>query len=517
MPIAAAEQRMRGYGAAVYYAPLDVTAQGGRWSSVLPLLLTGARIILSDVDVVFLRDPRPYLRALETEHPRLDFSVSTDAQSVTDGRRLHSTGARGDLDVEAFGSCHASMNIGIMHFPPGARNGSLRAIREAIAHLRLPGNARRVDQGPINYRWKFGFGSWRWPRQLHRVAGRLCGLVDGNVVAGILPLAQFGNTLTHAVLQLPQALSVSPIALHATWMRTQHADYKIWRLREEGLWHEAPSWYRGRFLSYTPQVPSHALARNFTLTPRAGGGGGGLPASHLALMRLQLAQLRNGLFLARLLQRSLILPTMHCGCELGFFPRHIAPGCRARDHRTLRLPYACAIDHVLNPMAIATSPYALRERSFVEHAHSSAAVRQDVTTVVVGGDAAGVAAATTTARARRRRRDAVIRLPDTPLASTVVAALGPLTSTRLHVEDVSRAFGGFDGDNASALTRMYHADAQRLLDSWCCTSEAPFRERTAGLVPYLLPPLPGQHAWRGEPTLRWADRALRALVETHST
>ena len=37
--------------------------QGGRWFHVLPLLRTGARVLLSDSDAVWLRDPRPYFPA----------------------------------------------------------------------------------------------------------------------------------------------------------------------------------------------------------------------------------------------------------------------------------------------------------------------------------------------------------------------------------------------------------------------------------------------------------------------
>ena len=51
--------------------------------------------------------------------------------------------------------------------------------------------------------------------------------------------------------------------------------------------------------------------------------------------------------------------------------------------------------------------------------------------------------------------------------------------------------------------------AQELLASWCCTADARF-QRIAGVVPYLLPPLPGQTAWNGDPNLRWAAEALSA-------
>ena len=93
--------------------------------------------------------------------------------------------------------------------------------------------------------------------------------------------------------------------------------------------------------------------------------------------------------------------------------------------------------------------------------------------------------------------------------SVILETLGALPAARLHFTDVSRAFGGFDG-SGNASSRVYHRDAQRLLASWCCTAEAAF-QRTAGRVPYLLPPLPGQRAWRGEPDLQWAARALSAI------
>ena len=62
--------------------------------------------------------------------------------------------------------CWESMNIGIVYFPPGARPGALRLMCEATAHLSENNNLRRVDQGPLNFRWKHGTGKWRWKRQL---------------------------------------------------------------------------------------------------------------------------------------------------------------------------------------------------------------------------------------------------------------------------------------------------------------------------------------------------------------
>ena len=336
---------LRPYGAIGFSAvskEAGSNAQGGRWFHVLPLLRTGARVLLSDCDVVFLRDPRPYLLQLEAAHPLMDLAISSDAQGPTDAQRLSpsvgdavESGDGGDLDLEHARACHESLNIGLMHFPPGARDGAIRAIREAMAHLLLPGNLRRVDQGPINYRWKKGADRWRWRRTLFAISDargrRLCGLVNGTVVAGVLPIAQFGNLLTHGVLRLHAAAHVLPYAVHATFARVQQPAVKLARLREAGLWNDEAEVVHARgatpgrgatasrgatagrhrhrageggeggswagYLSYTPQIPAPLLVAPSEL-PRRSDGGTTLPRTHLRLMRVQVSAADGGPLIA---------------------------------------------------------------------------------------------------------------------------------------------------------------------------------------------------------------------------
>ena len=418
-------QKLRAKGVGVYTVnsrEVRTQPQGGRWFHVLPLLRTGCRVLLSDSDAVWLRNPLPYLRALEQRHPRLDFAVSSDAQDGTDGLRLSGKGGDGkrggrgggrgrrrhrggggrggrggrggsgadgtaaepstpavadeladELDIEDYGHCWQSMNIGIMFFPPGARPGSLRLLEEATAHLSAPGNLRRVDQGPLNYRWKHGAGKWRWPRQLHKVRDatgrRLCGLVDGNVTGGVLPSAQFCNTLTHDVLQLWRKKKlggdVRPYVVHATWMRNQAEPFKLARLREAKLWRDAPTWYAAPASTATAAVTAAddgnrgaaaaaaaAAASSGVLGPSTPAAGfvtfsldlpeallhvprvtrGALPLHHLRLVHEQLKRLRSALFVARALGRALVLPEALCSCELGFWPNHIEEHCKAVQH-----------------------------------------------------------------------------------------------------------------------------------------------------------------------------------------
>ena len=172
--------------------------------------------------------------------------------------------------------------------------------------------------------------------------------------------------------------------------------YKLMRLREEMLWRDPPTWY-GLPVSRSPghpvasdqapdqapyQAPDQARCPSTADAPhadsegcaaRAGGGlgpiepaagflvyeprieatwlarpplsNGGIPTHHLTIMLEQLRQLRNAFFLARARGRALVLPTVTCTCEMGFFIYHIKEDCRAPDHPTLHLPYACSLDH----------------------------------------------------------------------------------------------------------------------------------------------------------------------------
>ena len=526
----------------------QLPSQGGRWFYLLPLLKTGVRVLLSDSDVVWLRDPRPYFAALESAHPMLDFSVSTDSEWPTDGRRLSTMAS--ELDVEGYSSCLASMNIGIMHFPPRSRPGSLRAVHEMVAHLSLPGNLKRVDQGPINHRWKRGADGWLWKRPMHPVKEaegwstkdlRLCALVNGTVNAGVLPLAQFGNTLSHGLLNTAASVSsksdsiIKPFAVHATWMRSQEVAYKIWRLRELGYWYDHTSWYEGDafrmggssaragghrtqekwrrgFLSYTPQVPPDLL-QPATL-PRKGGVVG-LPYAHLRLMREQLSQLRNALFLSRALNRTLILPRTLCSCELGFHPKHVQADCYANGHgKRLTLPHACSIDHYLDPNALSrggsgsassssssSGPfYSVRESSFLSHPLTPRAVKEEALHILPHSGSGSISS----------KAASTMRLPrDRMTSSSLRRILSDHSSRRLHFEDVRNAFGGFDGAMAGQ-SNLHHSEAQTLLSSWCCTQLSAFGEKK-GLVPYLLPPLEGS-GWRGAPALKWVARALSGLL-----
>ena len=220
---------------------------------------------------------------------------------------------------------------------------------------------------------------------------------------------------------------------------------------------------------------------------RGGGGGGG-----------------GGGGSGRLLGRALVLPMVYCTCEIGFWIKHVREDCKGSDHKGLELPYKCPIDHFLEPNALHSSPYAHRERSFLANPRTPEAVRRSTVRVrsCGGGAPAGAPTCDTVADG------GTIRLAVLPRESTLVHRLSHLNASVLHFDDIELALGDFE---QAATSVQYHEDAQSLLSTWCCTADANFR---AGMVPYILPPLPTQRHWRGRPALDKAAFHLKQAFET---
>jgi hypothetical protein len=199
---------------------------------------------------------------------------------------------------------------------------------------------------------------------------------------------------------------------------------------------------------------------------------------------------------------------------MGFFPYHIGEQCRAPDHPTLQLPHLCAIDHYLEPLELDKSPYLHRERSFLDNPRApTKALHATALKVRVcggGGGPSSVACENATATAGEYLLPARLRI------SQLRARLGGASAKLLKVDDVLTAFGGFDhgfeeGDEAELV--QYHEDLQAIISSWCCTIDERFK-RVAGVIPFLLPPLEGQTAWRGATRLAWAAEAVAQVFET---
>jgi hypothetical protein len=122
--------------------------------------------------------------------------------------------------------------------------------------------------------------------------------------------------------------------VHATY-QFSHSLGKRQRMREAGLWSRDPQEYytRGNFLSFDP-TPPHLLAADVS---------SGLIARHMRVAAWYRLSVRNALALARVLDRTLIVPPFLCYCDRWWgnvLPTCLIPG----SDQTL--PFQCPMDHL---------------------------------------------------------------------------------------------------------------------------------------------------------------------------
>jgi len=387
----------------------------------------------------------------------MDALISTDTTSdwtrpLPAHPRLPSLPA--ELLLERADVCGRSLNVGILALR-GASAGA-RALVDAAAEAVSLIKQGAIDQGAINRRWKGEKTARAW----RETRGLACDMLDGAAHVGVLPASQFLSLLGYSVRKLHLLRDVEPFAVHATFLRTQLPVGKLLRLREEGLFLDPPAHYEeGRFLAYTPAIPLALLQQ----PPIARGA---VPTAHMALVNAQVAQFRDALAVARVLRRALVLPRMHCSCELGFGPGHVTERCDADS--AISLPYDCPADHWLEPKLWLALGWAHRERGFLENPRVPDEVQRS------------------RAHARKCRpgQPAGCCLTGaTPLSEAQLrASLGGCEARVLELGEASGLLRGFADARAGD---RFDDDVRSALSSWCCTTDPAYKAK-GGLVTYSL-------------------------------
>jgi len=319
-----------------------------------------------------------------------------------------------------------------------------------------------------------------------------------------LPARQFCAGHTFWVQQGGVEGNSDCFSVHTTFTEGGYKG-KEWRFRDAAHWlldrpeYHAPS---RNYLSFTPPQPPAELPiqRNKTaprtkndkyeagwLVPDALRQSPRLQA-HLELVRRHLLALRDALALARILNRTLILPALPCLCDRSEGPS-IIPGCTF-EASDLTLPYFCPIAQIVDlPRFLAMRPRAsggvrgpggllpgllparatpaaewrgieLRESAFLRNPRTHATVTRGEARVRVARDAphAGELRAAGELVVLEGSSDAQLR-----------AGLGAHAAPRLHLESAEGVFGGWTDD-------AHHRDFETLIahhlsgGSWCCSS-----------------------------------------------
>ena len=341
------------------------------------LLEIGIAPILSDADVVWMRDPRPVFN--NGTYKYADILISTDC--------IDTIADRADS-----GSCnHVNFNTGILHVRPTphaktfVRDWKNLVTTSTIAWMRdqpafniltRDGGIHQAVEVPLDKRGMAGYRS-------------LVYVANATIRMGVLPNYQFSNGHTYFVQehQKYHPEDGKPYAVHTTYQYGDSSAYaygKRERLRQHGLWYVDPkSYWTGKFLTVStkgsqvkfegPSAIGLEPDAYFTAITR-----------HFEEDKLRRVTIRNALALAKALGRILILPEARCYCDKIW---NTLKGCRALGAETGHLPYACPMDHIYDlPAWFKNLDVDFREPGFLNDERVSGKIREDVVYVKVGAD-----------------------------------------------------------------------------------------------------------------------------------
>ncbi|MBA0702688.1 hypothetical protein Goari_022678 [Gossypium aridum] len=295
-------------------------------NAILPF---GYELLMCDTDMVWLKDPLPYL----ARYPDADILTSSDqvVPTVVDDRLA---------DWKQVG---AAYNIGIFHWRP--TEPAIKLAKEWKDMLLA--DDKIWDQNGFNELAR---------KQTGPAVNDDSGLFyafDGTLKLGILPESIFCSGHTYFVQAMYEQLRLEPYALHTTF-QYGGTEGKRHRLREAMVFYDPPEYYdapgqseiyypasldagqseiyypaRG-FLSFKPSIPKSLLLD-----------GEHNLESHFSLINYQMKQIRSALAIASLLNRTLVMPPLWCRLDRLWFSH---PG--VLEGSMTRQPFLCPLDHV---------------------------------------------------------------------------------------------------------------------------------------------------------------------------
>ena len=354
---------------------------GMRTGEVARIVQLGYTVLHTDCDVVFLRDPSPYIMCSDADAAsaawgsasrfpcaplrEADVAVSSDNMSPDRDAQGHAGYAAGGtfntglllVRATATGRRFVTDWHRLVVDPPrGSPFAMLTSDQQVFNHM-----MRREREWPGI---SAPHGAWVMDGNVHKTVGW-----EKPIRLGALPLPLFINGHGYFVQAAHRRLKVDPIAVHATYSLDNHdALAKTQRFREAGLWaadpHERSS---GRYLALNHSLSPSVQAAVDKYVRRSE------PPSnidvHAKALASYVAELRDALALAASLGRTLVLPRWTCYCDRLwsgsddiFHFGCMYPG--AQDGKFV--PFVCPMDHVLSPTAWSAAKQPYRDASFLE-------------------------------------------------------------------------------------------------------------------------------------------------------
>ncbi|KAL4457956.1 hypothetical protein ABPG75_012821 [Micractinium tetrahymenae] len=422
------------------------------WSRVFVLdaiIDYGFNLVVSDVDVVWFRDPAELL----DRFPRADLLVGLDHGS--------SDNLPGDSGLEvSFHPNGSDFNTGAYLLRYG-RNVSDWAHAFAKFFDKCP----KHDQ--VCCYWLVrteGVEPLPEPDQ------RIFRVWHGRITMAAIPVSIFESGHTLFLQQLHKDKHVEPYNVHATWTYGGLEGKKA-RLRDLGLWMvDPPEHYeKGSFVTVDLQLPEPPAAYNQWRENED------MVSLHLSALAAQLQQAYVGWALAVAAGRAFILPKFVCYCEKTWYG---TVRCRIFDAQGYPLPVTCPTDYVFQPdqfaqgsEAVAGTVLDVREPPFLEHPRTPQEVKTSILTIRPS------AALDCTDCVREEKGPdgaTVLLVPPALKDAQLLPLLAPYQRFRvwrLSLERVGapvRAFGGFA---EAAASEAFDRRMERVLTTWCCRRE----------------------------------------------
>ena len=251
---------------------------------------------------------------------------------------------------------------------------------------------------------------------------------------GVLPLDRFLNGHTFFVQHvhtLPNALPA--MSVHMTYQFAEGSSFaygKRQRLREAGLWFvDGDEYYSGKYLSVSAlggTLPPVSIAVDADSRVAV--------KQHLAEHAHMRATLRAMLGIAKATGRQLILPRMLCYCDYMWKEMR---ACRVGGAETMRLPFDCPMDHVLDTPKFFENSLGVevREPAFLSSPRIAAGVASSIVKVA---------------------------LPKAPLDDEGIRKLmAPHEDARII--ELDEAAGRFCGFSDAAANSAFAAETERIL------------------------------------------------------
>ncbi|CAL4943035.1 unnamed protein product [Urochloa decumbens] len=394
------------------------------------LLPFGYELLMCDTDMVWLKNPLPYL----ARYPDADLLTSSDQviPTVTDD------------SLENWREVSGAFNIGIFHWRP---TEPAKRLAKEWKDLVLSDD-KLWDQNAFNDLIRKNFGN---PVEGQ---GDLVYSYDGKLKLGVLPASIFCSGHTYFVQGMYKQLHLEPYAVHTTF---QYAgtEGKRHRLREAMLFFDQPSYYdsAGGFLSFKPSIPKSLLLD-----------GAHNVESHFALVNYQLKQIRTALAIASLLKRTLVMPPLWCRLDRMWFGH---PG--VMEGTLTRQPFLCPMDHVFEvhvmlkdlPKEEFGPPIDFREYSFLDNPSLPKEVKESLLEVQLCDDRSSRCSSINGTNKHRP-----LLLPRNSTEEKLLNIFSSYKSVKIiQFSSMVDAFGGFAD---AAVETKFRNRVKRYVGLWCC-------------------------------------------------